>query len=171
MTHRNDCLGRKKREREKQEGKTYILFLLFPLFQSFTNKIDIKYLQSILISFVQQLIQGNFLNKKMHSDQIIDKTFCISATSNSMEIKSKYFLPTMDKRILAYLNQLEPPIDISLPGKATQWLYPLKNSETCRCMQEFYSKYYSDSNERILVLAINPGRFGSGTTGSSLILI
>jgi hypothetical protein len=90
-----------------------------------------------------------------------------------MEIKSKYFqsnIETMDKQILTYLNQLEPPIDIDLPGKNAQWLCPLKNPETCRCTQAFYSKYYSDTNERILILGINPGRFGSGTTGRSMIL-
>jgi hypothetical protein len=83
-----------------------------------------------------------------------------------MEIKSKYFQSNMNKRILTYLNQLEPPIDIELPGKNTQWLYPFKNPETYRCMEEFYSKYYSDTNQRILVLGINPGRFGSGITGT-----
>ncbi|CAF2475991.1 unnamed protein product [Rotaria sp. Silwood2] len=84
-----------------------------------------------------------------------------------MEIKSKYFqsnMNTMDKRILSYLHQLEPPTDIELPGKNVQWLYSLKNLETCRCMEEFFSKYYSDTNERILVIGINPGRFGSGIT-------
>ncbi|CAF0750539.1 unnamed protein product [Rotaria sordida] len=88
-----------------------------------------------------------------------------------MEIKSKYFqsnMKTMDECILSYLNQLEPPIDIELPGKNIQWLYPLKNPETCRCVKDFYSKYYSDTNERILVLGINPGRFGSGITGVPL---
>ncbi len=89
-------------------------------------------------------------------------------TKSMTAIKSKYFrsnTETMDKRILAYLNQLEPPIDIELPGKNIQWLYPFKNPETCRCMEAFYSKYYSDTQERILILGINPGRFGSGITG------
>ncbi|CAF2989637.1 unnamed protein product [Rotaria socialis] len=74
----------------------------------------------------------------------------------------------MNKRILTYLNELEPPIDIQLPGKNVQWLHPHKNPETCRCTEEFYSKYYSDRTERILVLGINPGRFGSGITGVPL---
>jgi len=89
-------------------------------------------------------------------------------TKSMTAIKSKYFrsnTETMDKRILAYLNQLERPIDIELPGKNIQWLYPFKNPETCRCMEAFYSKYYSDTQERILILGINPGRFGSGITG------
>lgn len=86
-----------------------------------------------------------------------------------MEIQSKYFQSnthqTMDKRILSYIKQLEPPIDIELPNKNTQWLYPYNNPDTQRCIQEFYTKYYSDTNQRILLLGINPGRFGSGTTG------
>ena len=83
--------------------------------------------------------------------------------------KSKYFSSdreTMHHRILAYLQQLEPPIGIDLPGKNVHWLHPHGNPETRRCMNAFYSKYYADDHERILVLGINPGRFGGGTTGT-----
>jgi hypothetical protein len=31
----------------------------------------------------------------------------------------------------------------------------------------FYKRFYNDKNERTLLLGINPGRFGSGTTGIS----
>ena len=86
-----------------------------------------------------------------------------------MAMKSKYFSSstneTVNERILAYLNQLEPPEDIPLPGTNAHWLYPLKNPQTIRCLRSFYEKFYSDNNERILVLGINPGRFGGGTTG------
>src|SRR4249919_2982169 len=34
--------------------------------------------------------------------------------------------------------------------------------EACKL---FYTKYYSDNNKRILLLGINPGRFGGGVTG------
>lgn len=30
---------------------------------------------------------------------------------------------------------------------------------------QFYRKYYSDNNKRLLILGINPGRFGGGLTG------
>jgi hypothetical protein len=93
--------------------------------------------------------------------------FIVHRTDMS-EMTSKYFvnkLETMNKRILAYVNQLEPPVDIELPGTNVHWLHPHQNVETRRCMDIFYSKYYSDSHERILVLGINPGRFGGGTTG------
>ena len=85
-----------------------------------------------------------------------------------MEKESKYFqtnIQTMNQRILNYLKHLEPPIDIILPEKNIQWLCPLKNTQTYRCIEQFYSKYYSDNNKRILILGINPGRFGSGITG------
>lgn len=86
------------------------------------------------------------------------------------ELKSKYFssaskTETMHQRILAFLQQIEPPVGIELPGKNVQWLHPHGNPETRRCMDAFYSKYYADDIERILVLGINPGRFGGGITG------
>lgn len=71
----------------------------------------------------------------------------------------------MHQRILAFLQQIEPPVGIELPGKNVQWLHPHGNPETRRCMDAFYSKYYADDIERILVLGINPGRFGGGITG------
>lgn len=87
-----------------------------------------------------------------------------------MEMKSKYFSSSKDEtihqRTIAYLQQLEPPNDIPLPSSNTHWLYPLKNPDTCRCIGDFYEKFYSDRNERILILGINPGRFGGGTTGT-----
>lgn len=83
---------------------------------------------------------------------------------------STYFSPpkseTMYQRFLAYANELEPPVDIALPNKNVLWLYPHRHPETRRCMEAFYSKYYSDNHQRILMLGINPGRFGGGTTGS-----
>lgn len=85
-----------------------------------------------------------------------------------MAMKSKYFssnIEPINERILAYLNQLEPPEDIPLPGTNTHWLNPLKSPQTVQCLRSFYEKFYSDTNERILILGINPGRFGGGTTG------
>ena len=32
-------------------------------------------------------------------------------------------------------------------------------------VETFYRKYYSDTNERVLLFGINPGRFGGGITG------
>lgn len=91
-----------------------------------------------------------------------------------METTSKYFQSDkdkMNKRILTYLSELEPPIDIELPDKNVHWLYPLKNLETRQCTEKFYEKYYSDNNQRILILGINPGRFGAGLTGILYVVV
>lgn len=43
---------------------------------------------------------------------------------------------------------------------------PFKNNPEARYISEqFYLKYFNDSRERSLILGINPGRFGAGTTG------
>lgn len=41
----------------------------------------------------------------------------------------------------------------------------LDNPETMEVMSQFYDKYYSDQLIRRLILGINPGRLGAGTTG------
>lgn len=54
--------------------------------------------------------------------------------------------------------------DILLPDRI-EWLYPYESPETRHCMNEFYSRFYSDLHSRIFILGINPGRFGAGLTG------
>lgn len=52
----------------------------------------------------------------------------------------------------------------SLPNPV-EWLLPLaSNPETQRVFHLFLEKYYADTNERTLILGINPGRFGGGIT-------
>lgn len=46
-------------------------------------------------------------------------------------------------------------------------IFPFRNSETLRVMNEFYNKYYQDDQARIFLYGINPGRFGAGVTGIS----
>lgn len=41
----------------------------------------------------------------------------------------------------------------------------LDNTETLDVMQQFYLKYYNDSNRRKFLLGINPSRHGAGVTG------
>ena len=41
----------------------------------------------------------------------------------------------------------------------------LNNPETMEVMQQFYQKYYNDSNERKFIVGINPSRHGAGVTG------
>lgn len=42
---------------------------------------------------------------------------------------------------------------------------PYESSEASGYLRQFLDKFYSDNNERTLVLGINPGRFGSNMTG------
>lgn len=44
---------------------------------------------------------------------------------------------------------------------------PYKDKYTMGLCDKFYQKYYHDVPSRTLMLGINPGRFGSGTTGIS----
>lgn len=41
----------------------------------------------------------------------------------------------------------------------------LDNPETLDVMQQFYHKYYNDSNQRKFIIGINPSRHGAGVTG------
>lgn len=55
----------------------------------------------------------------------------------------------------------------TLPG-GIRMMNPYRESETALVASTaFYRKYYDDRNPRHLILGINPGRFGSGTTGVS----
>ncbi len=44
---------------------------------------------------------------------------------------------------------------------------PYREPATMKLVETFCTKYYSDNKSRVLMLGINPGRFGSGTTGIS----
>ncbi|MBA2328587.1 MAG: DUF4918 family protein [Flavisolibacter sp.] len=61
-----------------------------------------------------------------------------------------------------FYNSLQPPS--TLPPDI-EWLFPQKNPEVKKVLQQFLSKYYSDTKPRKILLGINPGRFGAGVTG------
>lgn len=44
-------------------------------------------------------------------------------------------------------------------------LTPFKEKKPFFLMEQFYKKYYGDSNKRMMLVGINPGRFGGGITG------
>jgi hypothetical protein len=64
--------------------------------------------------------------------------------------------------ILCFYKSLSPPSN--LPDDIT-WLLPQKNEEVQFLQQQYYKKYYNNNFKRTLILGINPGRFGAGTTG------
>lgn len=66
------------------------------------------------------------------------------------------------KRVLDFYKSLEVPTNLP---KGVEVLFPFNRKETWDLITIFLEKYYSDSNPRILLMGINPGRFGAGTTG------
>lgn len=73
-------------------------------------------------------------------------------------------MKTWDARILDFLGSLQ--LDVKFP-KGFAAMNPYKDPVVMGFCKKFYSAYYHDTNERTLLLGINPGRFGSGTTGIS----
>ena len=71
-------------------------------------------------------------------------------------------MPMWSKQILDYHFKLTT--DLPLPD-GVEWLYPFTEAETRKCMEAFYTKYFSDTRPRVILLGINPGRFGAGVTG------
>ncbi len=60
-------------------------------------------------------------------------------------------------RHLAYTGELPEGFEVMNPFR--------DNPETMRVMEEFYHKYYDDSEQRRFIIGINPGRNGAGVTG------
>ncbi len=70
----------------------------------------------------------------------------------------------VDRHILEFYSQLD--LGDVLP-KGIRVMNPYKDEYTMGLCDKFYQKYYHDDLSRTLMLGINPGRFGSGTTGIS----
>ncbi|HZY81805.1 MAG TPA: uracil-DNA glycosylase family protein [Cyclobacteriaceae bacterium] len=66
--------------------------------------------------------------------------------------------------IISFLKELR--ITAKLP-KGIEVLDPYSDPKVLDLCSQFYYKYYDDTRPRTLLLGINPGRFGSGTTGVS----
>jgi hypothetical protein len=64
--------------------------------------------------------------------------------------------------VLQYYRQLQAPTN--LPADV-EVMNPYKNAATLEIASQFYRKYYSDYQPRIMLFGINPGRFGAGLTG------
>ena len=64
-------------------------------------------------------------------------------------------------KIIEFYNNLEK---VSSDNKI-EVLDPYKNPEVKEIYNSFYSKFFNDSDKRIILFGINPGRFGGGITG------
>lgn len=58
---------------------------------------------------------------------------------------------------LEFKGDLPPDVSIMNPYRENPAIIPV--------ITEFYRKFYSDNNQRHLIIGINPGRFGAGVTG------
>ena len=66
------------------------------------------------------------------------------------------------QRVIKFYKELS--IDTQLPD-GISYMNPYKNQGVIEICKEFYNKYYNDTKGRVLILGINPGRFGAGITG------
>lgn len=69
---------------------------------------------------------------------------------------------TLSDKLKEFYFNLDPgrilPVGIEV-------MNPFTDSYVREVCSSFFDKYYSDSNRRVLLLGINPGRFGAGVTG------
>jgi hypothetical protein len=71
-------------------------------------------------------------------------------------------MKTWANHLIQFHKTLKPPS--SLPNNV-EWLLPHQQEYIIKLQQQFFEKYFSDDGRRTLMLGINPGRFGAGTTG------
>ena len=71
-------------------------------------------------------------------------------------------MPSLAEKILKFNKSLF--IAGKLP-KGVEVMQPLDDKYVYSLCKKFYHQYYNDNHPRSLILAINPGRFGAGTTG------
>ena len=69
---------------------------------------------------------------------------------------------TFAESVLKFYSGLKIPKGIP---HGIEVLYPFGNPDTWSLVEQFLSKYYDDTSQRVLLMGINPGRFGAGATG------
>ena len=73
-------------------------------------------------------------------------------------------MSTFADKAIAYYQALTAPTNLP-PGIGV--MNPYQSPEVQQITAAFYTKFFSDTNPRVFVLGINPGRFGAGVTGIS----
>ena len=71
-------------------------------------------------------------------------------------------MPTVAQSIIQFYTSLKAPANLP---KGVEVLHPQADAKVIQVVEDFYTKYYSDNDPRKLLIGINPGRFGAGTTG------
>jgi hypothetical protein len=65
-----------------------------------------------------------------------------------------------------YIIEFNRKLEFSIPlPPDVEVMNPFTDKNALEISEKFYRKFYSDQNERLLILGINPGRFGGGITG------
>ena len=68
----------------------------------------------------------------------------------------------LSEKLIRFYTDL--PAELDLPDDVGL-MNPYRTEEVRRIVSEFFKRYYSDTEERIPLVGINPGRFGAGITG------
>ena len=71
---------------------------------------------------------------------------------------------TFAARAYRFYTQLRGPSALRAP-KGVHVMNPYEDARVRRVLRAFLGKFFDDNRERVLVLGINPGRFGAGITG------
>ena len=71
---------------------------------------------------------------------------------------------TFGQHVIDYTKAFRPNWDLP---EGFDLLFPYGQKSTINAVTEFYTKFFSDHNQRTFLFGINPGRFGSGITGVS----
>ncbi len=69
---------------------------------------------------------------------------------------------TFGKKVLDFYINLD--FSVSEIPHGIEVMNPMKDEKVRQINEQYYSKYYDDSNPRIFLIGINPGRFGGGLT-------
>lgn len=65
-------------------------------------------------------------------------------------------------KVINYFCNLKTP---HIKSSGVQVINPYEKDNVKEIVKNFYTKFYNDSNKRVFVIGINPGRFGGGLTG------
>jgi hypothetical protein len=69
---------------------------------------------------------------------------------------------TFASQVIDFISDLHFPV---VPNDHIRVMNPFRDAVTMEITRAFYHRFYSDQQERWMIIGINPGRFGGGVTG------
>jgi hypothetical protein len=85
-----------------------------------------------------------------------------SKSKNGTAKRGDHNHSTFGERVISFFHSLQIPKN--LPSNI-EGVYPYARADVMHTVEDFYHTFFNDNNQRVIVLGINPGRFGSGMTG------